>query len=219
MSQFEIDPKLTGEDIPATRDIAAEVKRVLELLNIDLTAYGVQYHEPTPDAIQDERIFLRTPITGNSYASIDKMLQSKMQDSVASAHSAYLDFRNLPAPARGEFVRIFGNMLREYKHELGFLISIEAGKIVSEGLGEVQEMIDIADFALGLSRQLYGKVIASERPEHSMRETWHPLGVVGVITAFNFPAAVWAWNACVAIVCGNSVVFKPSDKCSLVAIV
>jgi aldehyde dehydrogenase (NAD+) len=115
-------------------------------------------------------------------------------------------------------VRLFGEVLREHKADLGELVSIEAGKITQEGLGEVQEMIDICDFAVGLSRQLYGLTIASERPGHHMRETWHPLGVVGVISAFNFPVAVWAWNTALALVAGNSVVWKPSEKTPLTAL-
>jgi aldehyde dehydrogenase (NAD+) len=218
MSDFKISPELCAPSIPSTLKIADEVQRVLASIGVDLTNYSVEYHEPRKDEKQSGRINLRTPITGESFGSISESSQSEIEDYVASAHSAFLEFRNLPAPARGEFVRVLGNLLREYKHELGFLVSVEAGKIVSEGLGEVQEMIDVADFAVGLSRQLYGKVIASERPNHAMRETWHPLGVVGVVTAFNFPAAVWAWNACISFVCGDPVVFKPSDKCSVIAI-
>ncbi len=124
----------------------------------------------------------------------------------------------LPAPQRGELVRLLGEELREHKQALGTLVSLEAGKVLSEGLGEVQEMIDICDFAVGLSRQLYGLTIASERPGHRMMETWHPLGVVGVITAFNFPVAVWAWNAALALVCGDTVVWKPSEKTPLCAL-
>jgi hypothetical protein len=123
----------------------------------------------------------------------------------------------VPPPRRGELVRLFGDVLREQKEPLGRLVSLDAGKILPEGLGEVQEMIDICDFAVGLSRQLYGLTIATERPNHRMMETWHPLGVVGVISAFNFPVAVWAWNACLALVCGDSVVWKPSEKTPLTA--
>ena len=188
-------------------------------MDIDLAKYGVDFLDQySVHASTSEKVALRTPITGHTYATIPSASDTQIQESVTRAHNAFLEFRSIPAPRRGEFVRLLGNLLREYKHELGFLVSVEAGKIISEGLGEVQEMIDVADFALGLSRQLYGKVIASERPNHSMRETWHPLGVVGVVTAFNFPAAVWAWNACIAFVCGDAVVFKPSDKCSVVAI-
>jgi len=136
---------------------------------------------------------------------------------IERAHSAFLAWRSVPPPRRGELVRRFGEVLREEKDALGRLVSLEAGKILQEGLGEVQEMIDICDFAVGLSRQLYGLTIATERPGHRMMETWHPLGVVGVISAFNFPVAVWAWNACLAFVCGDSVVWKPSEKTPLCA--
>jgi aldehyde dehydrogenase (NAD+) len=137
---------------------------------------------------------------------------------VGSAQDAFLAWRTVPPPRRGELVRLFGEVLREEKDALGRLVSLEAGKILQEGLGEVQEMIDICDFAVGLSRQLYGLTIATERPGHRMMETWHPLGVVCVISAFNFPVAVWAWNACLAFVCGDSVVWKPSEKTPLTAI-
>ena len=121
----------------------------------------------------------------------------------------------VPAPERGALVREWGNLLREHKEDLGTLVTLEAGKIPSEGAGEVQEMIDICDFAVGLSRQLYGKVIASERPNHRMYEQWHPLGPVGVITAFNFPVAVWSWNAAIAAVCGDPILWKPSERTPL----
>ncbi len=137
---------------------------------------------------------------------------------IEKSHEAFLTWRNVPAPKRGEVVRQIGNVLRENKALLGRLVSLECGKILAEGEGEVQEMIDIADFAVGLSRQLYGLTIASERFEHRMLEQWHPLGVVGVISAFNFPVAVWAWNAFLALVCGNTVVWKPSEKTPLCAI-
>src|SRR5690606_11396689 len=134
------------------------------------------------------------------------------------ARAAFLAWRTVPAPRRGELVRLLGEELRAAKDDLGALVSIETGKIRSEGLGEVQEMIDICDFAVGLSRQLYGLTIASERPGHRMMESWHPLGVVGVISAFNFPVAVWSWNAALALVCGNPVVWKPSEKTPLTAL-
>jgi aldehyde dehydrogenase (NAD+) len=142
----------------------------------------------------------------------------EVRAAVARAHDAFLSWRNVPAPKRGELVRIFGEHLRRDKAELARLVSLEAGKIASEGEGEVQEMIDICDFAVGLSRQLYGLTIASERPGHRMMEQWHPLGVVGVISAFNFPVAVWAWNAALALVCGDTVVWKPSEKTPLTAL-
>src|SRR6202023_1209730 len=126
---------------------------------------------------------------------------------IEKAHAAFLEWRLIPGPKRGELVRLLGEELRANKRLLGRLVSLEGGKIPSEGLGEVQEMIDICDFAVGLSRQLYGLTIATERSGHRMMETWHPLGVVGIISAFNFPVAVWAWNAAVALVCGNAVVW------------
>ena len=134
------------------------------------------------------------------------------------ADAAFRVWRNVPAPKRGELVRLLGEELRTHKDALAMLVTIEAGKVTSEGLGEVQEMIDIADFAVGLSRQLHGLTIATERPMHRMMEQWHPLGVVGIITAFNFPVAVWAWNAALALVCGNPVVWKPSEKTPLTAL-
>jgi len=140
-------------------------------------------------------------------------------DEVAkNAQAAFLEWRAVPAPARGELVRLLGEELRAAKNDLGKLVTIECGKIYSEGLGEVQEMIDICDFAVGLSRQLYGLTMGSERPEHHMREMWHPLGSVGIISAFNFPVAVWSWNAAIALVCGNSIVWKPSEKTPLTAL-
>ncbi len=159
-----------------------------------------------------------TPIDGSQIASVTLETKAQVVARIDSAHSAFLQWRTVPAPRRGELVRIFGEVLREHKADLGELVSVEAGKITQEGLGEVQEMIDICDFAVGLSRQLYGLTIASERPGHHMRETWHPLGVVGVISAFNFPVAVWAWNTTLALVCGNPVIWKPSEKTPLTAL-
>lgn len=161
---------------------------------------------------------VHSPIDGSQIASISLHSTDNAAKTIATAKSAFIAWRKIPAPKRGELVRLLGEVLREYKENLGALVSIEAGKITAEGLGEVQEMIDICDFAVGLSRQLYGLTIASERPSHHMRETWHPLGVVGVISAFNFPVAVWSWNAALAWVCGNSVVWKPSEKTPLTAL-
>src|SRR6201999_3794600 len=137
---------------------------------------------------------------------------------LARARDAFVTWRDVPAPRRGELVRLLGQRLREKKAALGRLVSLEAGKILQEGLGEVQEMIDICDFAVGLSRQLYGLTIASERPGHRMMETWHPAGPVAIISAFNFPVAVWAWNAALALICGNALVWKPSEKAPLTAL-
>lgn len=159
-----------------------------------------------------------SPIDGSVLAHVPQHTVADTHAMVDQAHHAFLAWRNVPAPRRGELVRLLGEELRAHKQALGQLVSLEAGKITAEGEGEVQEMIDICDFAVGLSRQLYGLTIASERPGHRMMETWHPLGVTAVITAFNFPVAVWAWNAALALVCGNSVVWKPSEKTPLTAL-
>lgn len=161
---------------------------------------------------------VHTPIDGSQIASVQLVGKVETAAGIGRAHAAFEAWRDVPAPRRGELVRLFGEVLRAHKADLGELVSIEAGKITQEGLGEVQEMIDICDFAVGLSRQLYGLTIASERPGHHMRETWHPLGVVGVISAFNFPVAVWAWNTTLALVAGNAVVWKPSEKTPLTAL-
>jgi aldehyde dehydrogenase (NAD+) len=159
----------------------------------------------------------RSPIDGTETARIKSTDMAGVDAAIARAQAAFTSWRTVPAPRRGELIRLFGEELRKEKDALASLVTIEAGKIVAEARGEVQEMIDICDFACGLSRQLYGLTIASERPGHRMSETWHPLGVVGVISAFNFPVAVWAWNFTLAVVCGNSVVWKPSEKTPLTA--
>ncbi len=161
---------------------------------------------------------VHTPIDGTLLARLTPDTPDSVTQKIGAAHAAFLQWRLVPAPARGELIRLLGEELRAAKTELGQLVTLEAGKILSEGLGEVQEMIDICDFAVGLSRQQYGLTIASERPGHRMMETWHPLGVVGVISAFNFPVAVWSWNTALAIVCGNAVVWKPSEKTPLTAL-
>jgi aldehyde dehydrogenase (NAD+) len=159
-----------------------------------------------------------SPIDGHVLGEVHRSMPADADGIAARAAVAFDAWRRVPAPRRGELVRLLGNELRAAKTELGRLVSLEAGKIEQEGLGEVQEMIDICDFAVGLSRQLYGLTIASERPDHKMQETWHPLGPCLVITAFNFPVAVWAWNAALALVCGDSVVWKPSEKTPLTAL-
>lgn len=159
-----------------------------------------------------------SPINGERLSTVRQAGPKEVEKVVAQAAQAFVSWRMRPAPERGEIVRKIGSVLRAHKLELGRLVSLEMGKILPEGEGEVQEMIDICDFAVGLSRQLYGLTIASERAEHRMMEQWHPLGVVGIITAFNFPVAVWAWNAALALVCGNTVVWKPSEKTPLTAI-
>ena len=159
-----------------------------------------------------------TPIDGSQLGAVREASPAEVASAVGRAREAFEGWRDVPAPRRGELVRLFGDELRRHKADLGRLVSIEVGKITAEGAGEVQEMIDICDFAVGLSRQLYGLTIASERPGHRMMETWHPLGVVGVISAFNFPVAVWSWNAALALVCGGAVVWKPSEKTPLTAL-
>ncbi len=158
------------------------------------------------------------PTTGEKIASVRQATREDYEAVVQAAQKAFETWRRVPAPRRGEMVRVLGNKLRERKDDLGRLVSLENGKILSEGLGEVQEMIDICDFAVGLSRQLYGLSMHSERPGHRMYEQWQPLGVVGVVSAFNFPVAVWAWNAAIAAVCGDTTVWKPSSKVPLCAI-
>jgi aldehyde dehydrogenase (NAD+) len=163
-------------------------------------------------------LVVRSPITGQVIAHVAKTTESAARESIAAARRAFLEWRSVPAPRRGELVRVLGEELRAEISTLGRLVTIETGKLLSEGFGEVQEMIDICVFAAGLSRQLAGLTIASERAHHRMMETWHPLGVVGVISAFNFPVAVWSWNAALALVCGNAVVWKPSEKTPLTAL-
>ncbi len=159
-----------------------------------------------------------SPIDGELIASVQEATQAEYDVIMQKATTAFEHWKMVPAPKRGEIVRQIGLRLREFKHELGSLVTLEMGKIYQEGLGEVQEMIDIADFAVGLSRQLYGLTMHSERENHRMYEQYHPLGVTGIVTAFNFPMAVWAWNAMIALVCGNTVVWKPSSKVMLCAV-
>ncbi len=159
----------------------------------------------------------RSPIDGGLLGSVAEASAEDVDRACALSEAAFLHWRAVPAPRRGELVRLLGDELRDAKEPLARLVTLEAGKILSEGLGEVQEMIDIWDFAVGLSRQLYGLTIASERPDHRMIEQWHPIGPVVVISAFNFPVAVWAWNAALALVCGDPVLWKPSEKTPLTA--
>ena len=163
-------------------------------------------------------VVVRSPVDGATIGHVAYDTPASIEAKIAAAVDAFRAWREVPAPRRGELVRLFGEELRANKDALGRLVSLEAGKILQEGLGEVQEMIDICDFAVGLSRQLYGLTIASERPGHRMMETWHPLGPVAIISAFNFPVAVWAWNAALALVCGDSCIWKPSEKTPLTAL-
>ena len=161
---------------------------------------------------------VHSPIDGAEISRVAFDDAKSVESKIGNAAVAFKEWRAVPAPKRGELIRLFGEELRQHKDMLGRLVTLECGKIHQEGLGEVQEMIDICDFAVGLSRQLYGLTIASERPAHRMMETWHPAGPVAVISAFNFPVAVWAWNAALAIVCGDSVIWKPSEKTPLTAL-
>jgi aldehyde dehydrogenase (NAD+) len=187
-------------------DFARETTELLEALGVPASA------------CRDGDLEVRTPIDGSTIGRVAADSAVEANDRIARAAEAFLAWRDVPAPMRGELVRRFGEQLREHKGALARLVSIESGKIASEGAGEVQEMIDICDLAVGISRQLYGLTIASERRGHHMLERWHPLGVVGVITAFNFPVAVFSWNAALALVCGNSLLWKPSEKTPLTAI-
>jgi len=186
--------------------IGEETGRLLDALGVDRVLWT------------DGSMPALSPLTGEQIAKVRVAAPVDIDAALDAATRAFAAWRHVPAPRRGELVRLFGEELRAAKDDLARLVTIEAGKIPSEAAGEVQEMIDICDFAVGLSRQLYGLTIATERPEHRMMEVWHPLGVVGVISAFNFPVAVWAWNAALALVCGNSVVWKPSEKTPLTAL-
>jgi aldehyde dehydrogenase (NAD+) len=178
-----------------------------------LTSLGLD-----PAALSGGDLAVHSPIDGARIAGVQTTPLGDLESVIARSQKAFASWSRVPAPRRGELVRLLGEELRAAKDDLGALVTLEAGKITSEGLGEVQEMIDICDFAVGLSRQLYGLTIASERPGHVMRETWHPMGPCAVITAFNFPVAVWSWNSALALVCGNPVIWKPSDKTPLTAL-
>jgi aldehyde dehydrogenase (NAD+) len=169
-------------------------------------------------ALSEGGLIVRSPINGAAIAEVKLHAPPDADCAIEAADAAFRIWRAVPAPKRGELVRLFAEQLRARKAALGRLITIETGKILQEALGEVQEMIDICGFAAGLSRQLYGRTMPSERPGHRMMETWHPLGVIGIISAFNFPAAVWAWNAAIALVCGNTLIWKPSEKTPLCAL-
>jgi aldehyde dehydrogenase (NAD+) len=191
--------------LPARDAVLAETRAILDRLGVT---------ELAPDGDLEAR----TPITGATIGRLHSHSREEVAQIIGAASDAFRQWRTVPAPVRGQLVRELGELLREHKQDLAALVSIEAGKIRSEGLGEVQEMIDICDLAVGLSRQLHGLTIASERPGHRMMEQWHPLGVVGVISAFNFPVAVWSWNSALAFVCGDPVVWKPSEKTALTAL-
>jgi aldehyde dehydrogenase (NAD+) len=193
-----------------TRD---EIFAALGLTDVNPGAYAGGWLEPTGSELAVEN-----PTTAEMIGSVTQSSAADYERVIESSRDTFLRWRMLPAPKRGEYVRLIGNALRDKKEALSALVSLEMGKIVAEGQGEVQEMIDMADFAVGLSRQLYGVTMTSERPRHRMYEQWHPLGPVGVISAFNFPVAVWSWNAFVAAVCGDTIVWKPSSQTPLTAI-
>jgi len=173
---------------------------------------------PNLDHYLGRDLKVTSPIDGQELATLQFDTEADIEAKIAKSVTAFRAWRDVPAPRRGELVRLFGEKLRSHKEELAQLVTLECGKILEEGRGEVQEMIDICDFAVGLSRQLYGLTIASERPNHTMQENWLPLGPVGIISAFNFPVAVWAWNAALAIVCGDACLWKPSEKTPLTAL-
>jgi aldehyde dehydrogenase (NAD+) len=190
----------------ATLDTTTSAAGLLDRLGVD------------PALVTEGDLVVSTPITGEEIGRVARTSEVETAAAVGRSVSAFEAWREVPAPRRGELVRLLGEELRREKEALGALVTLEVGKIGQEGLGEVQEMIDICDFAVGLSRQLYGKSIASERPGHRLTETWHPLGPVAVISAFNFPVAVWSWNAALALVCGDPVIWKPSERTPLTAV-
>jgi aldehyde dehydrogenase (NAD+) len=195
------------------RPDATSVLDSLGLAETNSGVYAGGWREATAETITVE-----SPSTGETIASVTLASKADYESVVASSTETFDRWRMLPAPRRGEYVRLLGEELRKHRDELGALVSLEMGKILPEGIGEVQEMIDICDFATGLSRQLYGLTTVSERPMHRMYEQWHPLGPVGVISAFNFPVAVWSWNSTIAAVCGDTLVWKPSERTPLTAI-
>lgn len=194
------------------------MKDILKALNLqdinDGTSTGQTFFSNGNAEIKD----VYSPVDGQLIGKVRYTIQEEYERVISQSQEAFKTWKKLPAPKRGEIVRQYGNLLREYKEPLGKLVSYEMGKSYQEGLGEVQEMIDICDFAVGLSRQLYGLTMHSERPDHRMYEQWHPLGIIGIISAFNFPVAVWSWNSMLAAVCGNVCIWKPSEKTPLSAI-
>ncbi len=197
----------TVPDVPTTAALIDIAKAALAKCGADVDALPGTH-----------RITAVSPLTGENLFEVPAVSAAQVPAAIDAAHTAFLKWRTVPAPIRGALVKRLGELLTQHKGDIADLISVEVGKIRSEALGEVQEMIDICDFAVGLSRQLEGRTMPSERPGHRLMETWHPLGVVGVISAFNFPAAVWSWNAALALICGDSVVWKPSEKTTLVAV-
>lgn len=198
-----------GPRLPDTAALRARAATALRRCGADLDAATATSGKTLP---------ARTPLTGGLLADLAAATPEQIDAAVAEAHRTFQEWRTVPAPRRGALVKRLGALLTAHQEDLADLVTIEAGKIRSEALGEVQEMIDICDFAVGLSRQLYGRTIAGERPGHRLSESWHPLGVVGVLSAFNFPVAVWSWNTAIALVCGDPVVWKPSELTPLTAL-
>ncbi|MFJ6633423.1 aldehyde dehydrogenase family protein [Streptomyces sp. NPDC091376] len=198
---------MTTTALPDTDALRARAEQALRRCGARLPAGGAAGH-----------LAARTPLTGGTLLTLPMTTPEDADAMIAQARAAFLEWRTVPAPRRGALVKRLGELLTEHREDLAGLVTIEAGKIHSEALGEVQEMIDICEFAVGLSRQLYGRTMASERPGHRLSESWHPLGVVGVISAFNFPVAVWSWNTAIALVCGDTVVWKPSELTPLTAV-
>jgi aldehyde dehydrogenase (NAD+) len=199
-------------NLPPSSELRARARQALQA-TFQNEAVDVSLGEPGGHGLAAS-----TPITGEVLFTVAHSTPEQADHTIAAAAEAFTAWRDTPAPVRGALVARLGELLAQHKNDLATLVTLEVGKITSEALGEVQEMIDICQFAVGLSRQLYGRTIASERPGHRLLETWHPLGVVGVITAFNFPIAVWAWNTAVALVCGDTVVWKPSELTPLTAL-
>jgi aldehyde dehydrogenase (NAD+) len=191
------------------------MKEILKSLGLDAVNPGTWYGAESSEDTSAPLIDSINPTTGEVIASVRSTTPAEYERVVKMAQESFQIWRTMPAPVRGNAVRLIGNALRDNCEALGSLVTLENGKIKAEGVGEVQEMIDIADFAVGQSRMMYGKTMHSERPQHRMYEQWHPLGVVGTITAFNFPVAVWSWNACIAAICGNVNIWKPSPKAAL----
>ena len=191
---------------------------ILGKLGLEAVNAGTWYGSESSEETSAGLIESVNPATGEVIASVRSTVATEYETLIRKAEKSFLAWRKMPAPARGNAVRLIGNALRDNKDALGSLVSLEMGKIKAEGDGEVQEMIDIADFAVGQSRMLYGNTMHSERPQHRMYEQWHPLGIIGTITAFNFPVAVWAWNSCIAAICGNVNIWKPSSQTALCAV-
>ncbi|MFC9550084.1 aldehyde dehydrogenase family protein [Rhodococcus sp. NPDC056960] len=194
--------------LPTTEELRTLARTSLQRCGVDLSIL---------DTDAKNTITARTPVTGEDLFDYPAADAADVEAAIDAAHEAFLQWRTVPGPVRGFLIKRLGELLTEHKEDVAHLIGIEVGKIRSEALGEVQEMIDICDFAVGLSRQLDGRTMPSERPGHRLMETWHPLGVVGVVSAFNFPAAVWSWNLALAIVCGDSVIWKPAQLTTLTA--